>query len=195
MSIRRELPSVGLVAFLAICPSLLVAQVQAVVSPGSANVADGTTFDVPVDISQVSDLYAYQFDLSFDPSVLDLLSISEGPFLSNVGSTFFLPGTIDNTAGTATFNADSLVGPISGASGSGELAVFNFEALSEGSTALTLSNVSLLDSTPSNISFTMTDGQVVVSASNVPEPSFLPVLGLMLACTILVARKFVQRAA
>ncbi len=73
-------------------------------------------------MTDVSDLYAFQFDLAFDPTILELQSISEGTFLPGAGSTNFFPGTIDNTGGTATATADSLVGAIPGASGSGTLA-------------------------------------------------------------------------
>ena len=193
MSIRRELLSVVLLSTLALCiPSSVVA--DAVVSAGSANVDTGASFDIPVSVSQVSDLYAYEFDLSFDPAILELLSISEGPLLPGTGTTFFLPGTIDNTAGTATFTSDSLVGPVSGASGNGELAVFTFEALSGGTSALKLSNVTLLDSGLNDIVFGTTDGQAIVSGEGVPEPSPLPVLAVILACTIPVARKLRKRA-
>jgi general secretion pathway protein D len=196
MSIRRELLSVVLLSTLALCiPSSIVA--DAVVSAVSPTVGTGVSFDIPVSVSQVSDLYAYEFDLSFDPAILELLSISEGPFLPGAGATFFLPGTIDNTAGTATFTADSLVGPVSGASvanGNGELAVFTFESLSEGTSALKLSNVTLLDSGLNDIAFGTTDGQAIVSGEGVPEPSPLPVLAVILACTIPVARKLRKRA-
>jgi len=193
MSIRRELLSVVLLSTLALCiPSSVVA--DAVVSAGSATVGTGVSFDIPVSVNQVSDLYAYEFDLSFDPAILELLSISEGPFLPGTGTTFFLPGTIDNTAGTATFTSDSLVGPVAGASGAGELAVFTFESLSAGTSALKLSNVALLDSGLNDIAFGTTDGQVIVSGEGVPEPSYLPVLGVILACAIPVARKLRKRA-
>lgn len=142
-------------------------------------------------MSNVSDLFSFQFDLSFDPTILELQSISEGSFLPGAGSTFFLPGTIDNTAGTATFTADSLVGAIPGASGDGTLAIFSFEALAAGTSPLTLSNVVLQDSNLADIAFNATNGQVI---SAVPEPRLLPVLGVMLACTLLAARIFRTRA-
>jgi Cohesin domain len=193
MFTRYKLPYVVLVSALAMCiPSSLFADAVAGISPGSANVVVGQTFDIPVSVSQVSDLFSFQFDLSYDPIILELQSISEGSFLPTAGSTFFLPGTIDNTAGTATFTADSLVGAISGASGDGALAIFSFEALTAGTSALTLSNVVLIDSLQNEIPFGTTDGQVIVSSA-VPEPRLLPVLGAMLASVLLVAGKFRKR--
>src|ERR1017187_9500590 len=89
---------------------------QAVITAGSTDVSVDLIFTVPVNIADVSDLYAFQFDLAFDPTSLQLLSISEGSFLPSAGSTFFIPGDIDNIGGDAISNADTLVGDIAGAS-------------------------------------------------------------------------------
>src|ERR1022692_186149 len=140
-----------------------------VISIGSTNVPVGTTFDLSVMTSGSSDLYALQFDLSYDPSILQLNSIMEGAFLPSAGQTFFIPGTLDNTLGTATFTADTLIGAIPGAAGAGSLAVFDFEAVAGGVSTLTLSNIILLDSNLNDISFTEQSGQVSVGSA-VPEP-------------------------
>src|ERR1700738_2856491 len=89
------------------------------VVPSSSTVSAGANFVVGVNISGASDLYDFQLDLSFNPAVLQATNVAEGAFLSTGGFTFFLPGTIDNTAGTITFNADTLLTAISGVSGSG----------------------------------------------------------------------------
>src|ERR1022692_4762920 len=105
---------------------------QAVISPGSTDVSVNQVFTLPVDIAGVSDLYAFQFDLAFDPTILQLLSVSEGSFLPSAGSTFFIPGDIDNIGGDAISNADTLVGDIPGASGDGDLVDFTFQAINPG---------------------------------------------------------------
>jgi hypothetical protein len=46
------------------------------VSPSSLMVSSGSTFTVDVNISGVTDLYGYQFDLSFNPKVLSLARMS-----------------------------------------------------------------------------------------------------------------------
>ena len=88
-------------------------------SPATASVGD--EFAVDVNISNVTDLYAWQLDLAFDPSVLaaDPLGPTEGSFLSGAGPTFFIGGTVDNVGGTVSNNADTLEGPIPGATGGG----------------------------------------------------------------------------
>src|SRR5262245_15310483 len=54
-------------------------------SVGSASVFVGNTVIVPVMITAASDLYAFQFELSYDHNILQLLKITEGPFLSTAG--------------------------------------------------------------------------------------------------------------
>ena len=161
-----------------------------VVSTGSASVSSGQTFTVPVSIADVSDLFAFQFDMTFDPAILQLQSISEGGFLPSAGSTIFVPGTIDNTAGTATTTADTLTGPGPGASGGGTLADLNFQAIAPGTSALTLSVVILLNSAGGDISpFTTSNGSVTVGAAAVPEPSGLSWIGAFALAAALRLRK------
>jgi hypothetical protein len=96
------------------------------------------------------------------------------------GATLFFPGSIDNTAGSIIFTADSLTGPIAGVSVSGAtlgtLADIKFQALSRGTSPIDLSNIGLLDSTLTNIPFSSTGG----TASPVPEPSAMLLLGPVL---------------
>jgi len=103
------------------------------VQPANSIVNEGQSFDVDIVISDVVDLYAYQFDLSFsfNATVLEATAVTEGAFLPGGGSTFFMPGTIDNTAGTISFTAGTLTGPTLGVSGSGVLATISFNALAQ----------------------------------------------------------------
>ena len=106
------------------------------VQPSSLNVASGANFTVSVAVSGVTDLFAFQFDLGFNPSVLKADGVTEGPFLASGGSTSFVPGAIDNVGGDVSNNADTLLTAISGVSGSGTLASFEFTALGSGSSSL-----------------------------------------------------------
>jgi general secretion pathway protein D len=145
------------------------------VTPLSSIVGVGDDFSLSVDIADVLDLYAYQFDLFFDPTIISANSITEGLFLSSGGSTFFIPGFIDNVAGTISFTANTLLTAISGVSGSGTLATVSFTALGAGESAVSVSGVTLLDSSLGDIGFGVEDGNVTVQA--VPEPSTLVLLG------------------
>ncbi len=140
------------------------------VSPRTASAPIGSTIIVDVLIQSVADLYAHQFDLAFDPSVLFATLVSPGPFLS--GGVGFLPGVIDNVAGTVVFTADALSGPNPGVSGSGALASIEFTGLAPGVSALVLSNVILLDSNLADIVLDATIGASVrVGDTVIPEPA------------------------
>jgi hypothetical protein len=161
------------------------------VDPSSTTVTVGETFSLDVDVSNISDLYAYQFDLTFTPGVLFATNVSEGPFLANGGDTFFLPGTIDNVGGTITFNADTLIGATSGVTGSGTLAVFDFEALAAGPSPVAIANVFLLDSTGASIIPSSTGESIVTvqNASSVPEPASGALLGTALVGLLMYRRR------
>jgi general secretion pathway protein D len=172
--------SVLILAVLLLAPVTLLADTATLSVATTATVPQGSSFSVEVNISSVSDLYDFQFDLAFNPAVLQLTNIVEGGFLLTGGSTFFLPGTVDNTLGNATANADTLIGAIPGVSGTGELAEFDFTAVGPGISSLTLSNVILQDSTSSLLDSTTAAGSVTVqgTTTTVPEPSTLLLLGV-----------------
>jgi hypothetical protein len=148
----------------------------------------GDTFEVDI----TSDLYAFQMDLTFDPTLLSAVSVTEGPFLPSGGSTFFVPGTIDNVGGSVTATADSLVGPIPGVTGNGVLLQFQFTAIAPGASALNIANPFLLDSGLNDITANSTfqNGSVTISpasSSAAPEPGYLALCaGLLL---LIVFRK------
>jgi general secretion pathway protein D len=132
--------------------------------PSTTTVLPGASFTLDVDITDISDLYAFQFDVGFAPDILSATAVTDGAFLD----TGFFPGFIDNTAGTISFAADSLAGPVPGVSGSGTLATIEFLALAQGMSPVTLSNVILLNSTLADIPVTTASGSVSVI---IPEPS------------------------
>ncbi|HLK69399.1 MAG TPA: cohesin domain-containing protein [Bryobacteraceae bacterium] len=139
------------------------------ISPQSSSVSPGAVFTLDVNVDSVSDLYAYQFDLKFDANILQALSETEGDFLASAGSTLFFSGSIDNTGGSVTGTGDTLEGPIPGASGSGVLAQFSFQAVAAGTTSIDILSDILLDSTLSGISTDVEGG--TVSVESAPEPS------------------------
>jgi len=150
------------------------------------NPSVGDTFAVNVNVDGVSDLYAYQLDLTYDPTLLSAVSVSEGPFLLGGGTTVFLPGTIDNVGGSVAGTADALIGAIPGVSGGGTLLTFEFAALAPGASALSFGNPLLVDSSLNDTTAdsTFQDGSVTIGASAVPEPgTYVALCAILLLVT------------
>jgi hypothetical protein len=141
------------------------------VQPPSLFVAPGTNFSVDVVVDEVSNLGAYEFTLAFDPNVLALTGVSNGPFL---GSTRRTVSCLDPTLGVGSVHFVCItLGPApGGASGSGVLATVRFLALAEGSSPLDLQNVILAaaDIVGTPIAVTAQDGTVSVSSGPTPTP-------------------------
>jgi Cohesin domain len=146
--------------------------------PTTTTKSVGDTFSVNVSGETLTDLYAYQFSVVYDPTVLQAIDITEGAFLSTAGTTFFIPGTIDNVAGLINFTGNTLIGAISGASGLGILASIDFKASADGLSGLSLQDVLFLDSNFNEITISASEGSVFVvkSDGNVPEPPLLSLL-------------------
>ena len=141
--------------------------------PSSPTIGLGNAESIDVNVSGLSDLYAFQFDLSFNPSVLAFVSITEGDLFNNVGVSF-IPGTIDNTVGTISFIADSLSGPGPGISSNGTLAQIAMTAIGVGSSDINLANVVLLNSGLNDIA--AASFGTVISVAGAPEPSSMVLL-------------------
>jgi hypothetical protein len=160
------------------------------ISPPNQTVALGSTITVDVNVSGVADLYGYQFDLSFNPSVLAAISSTEGSFLTTGGATFFIPGTNDNVGGAVSGTADTLLTAISGVTGSGTLAMFTFTAIGSGASTISIQNVTLLDSGLNSITNTTMDGSITVAPVPLPASFLLLATGLAgLSLTRLKAKR------
>ncbi len=162
------------------------------IKPASSSVVDGSTMDIEVVISGASDLYAFQFDLAFDPALLNATATNEGAFLSAVGGTNFFSGLMDNSLGVISFVSASLIGPIPGASGSGVLASITFDAIGIGQSALTLANRVFLDSSLIDLAEVTSQGATVTIVREVgaiPEPTTLYLVVLSLAGLFVLRQK------
>lgn len=153
-----------------------VLSVQSSPTPGVL----GSSVSVDVLISGISDLYGYQFSLSFDPALLQLSSASEGAFLPAGGTTFWDAGIVDNSLGQISFTFNTLIGAIPGVSGDGVLAHFNFQVTGVGTSALNFSDVLLLNSQLATLPVQINNGSLT-TINAVPEPSTWLMLGAGLA--------------
>ena len=100
----------------------------------------GDTFTLDVRAENIFDLAGWQFDIAFNPAILEAIDVAEGDFLkTDGGATFFQSGNIDNTAGKITELKSALLSD-HGVSGSGSLLEVRFKAKSDGETEVALGN-------------------------------------------------------
>lgn len=128
--------------------------------------AIGDFFTVNVSIADVFDLYGYGFKLYYNSTVMNGTRVIEGSFLKSGGQTFFwvmnFTDHYDSTHGVVWIVC-SLLGNVSGISGSGVLATIKFESVSLGdSVPLDVVDVELFDSGGSPIPHEVFDGTVTV---------------------------------
>ena len=79
----------------------------------------------------------WQFDIAFDPAILEAIDASEGNFLKTGSTTLFQSGTVDNTAGKITGLSAARLST-QGVTGTGTLLQVRFKAKSTGETELAL---------------------------------------------------------
>ena len=103
----------------------------------------GDTFTLALNVADVHDLAGWQFDIAFDPTVLEVLEVSEGDFLkTDNGTTFFQKGSINNTTGKITKLSSARLSE-DGVNGTGTLLSVAFTAKTPGQAHLKLENFQL----------------------------------------------------
>jgi len=127
-----------------------------------SQVLSGSDFTASVDITQVDSLDGDNFDITFDPAVLRLDSVTEGL----IGSTTMpIDGYNERSPGNWTV-VQNLPG-VTGVTGSGTLAVLHFHVLGTAgeATNITLSNGYLSDVYGQRIAADWTGGSVLVTCN------------------------------
>ncbi len=116
-----------------------------------APIHTGDTFALDILAENVTDFAGWQFDIVFDPIILEALNVSEGDFLkTDGGTTFFQGGSIDNAVGKiGGLSAARL--STQGVSGTGTLLQVRFKAKAAGETELALRNFEFAASTGDSI--------------------------------------------
>ena len=144
------------------------------VDPPTSMVAGGQTFFIDIKISDVSDLYGWEFKLGWNPDLLDVVSVTQGNFLKQGGLTFFWP-VMNNTEGYILVDC-TLLGNVPGVSGSGTLATVKFYAENQGESILDLYNTTLINSQEQIINpHTAYDGTVTVEESDTVGGIWIPI--------------------
>lgn len=159
--------------------ALMLAALHASATPTLSFVSSAATgggTDVDVVISNISDLYGYNFSVNYDPSLLSVGSVASGPFLGDDKTA--LQGVADVAPGLIDYAYGTLYGFVPGISGSGTLLSFHVDALAPGVAALAFSDVLFLDSNLSDIAVTAVDGVIGAAPAAVPEPASALLLGI-----------------
>jgi len=155
------------------------------VTPSANPAVVGTPLSIDVLIADVTDLYAYQFSLNFNPAVLQVTAATEGPFLTAGGATtYFNGGNFNNAAGSIDFTFDAIIGNDPGATGGGLLVSYSFNVLAAGTSLLGFSNAIFLNSALAEITVTALPTTLQAVAA-IPEPQTLALFALGLAGLLL----------
>lgn len=154
------------------------------IDPTSQTVSAGGNVVVRVYCIPEQPVKAFELKVSFDPSLLQATSVSEGDFFDGY-TTFFNPGTINNQAGTIINIYDLIVGS-GNVTQSGSFVNIAFTAGSvSGTTTVSLYDVRVTNETE-YIEASVTSASVTVSGGSSPpseppspplenEPPFAPV--------------------
>jgi hypothetical protein len=125
----------------------------------------GQNFAVNINISDVVDLYGWEFKLGWNSTILDAIAVTEGPFLKRGDSTFFTY-KINNTEGFVLVDC-TLLGDIPGVGGNGTLATIEFHVKTVGECTLDLYDTILVSSAEQPIPHTAIDGYYYTAVRDV----------------------------
>jgi hypothetical protein len=137
--------------------------------------APDSDFTANVNISQVVNFDACNYDVSFDASVLRLDSVTSGLIDSTP-----IPVDVANEVSPGTWTVVQNISGLAGASGSGYLAVLHFHVVGSGgdTSSISLANAMLSNNSAEEIAATWVGDSVAVVASAVisttPPPAVSP---------------------
>jgi len=134
----------------------------------------GETFSVEVRVKEASNVFAWEFYLGWNSTILNVTRIAEGNFLKGFeqAPTFFVNKTYQDEVGTDyILVGDTRLGPLPGVGGSGVLANMTFSVQVKGETTLDLYDTKLRDSVPNPIEHSATDG-LFTNVAGIPTASF-----------------------
>ena len=141
------------------------------IEPADLVVRLNETFVVQVVIEEADNLGAFQFNLVYDPSILQVTEAALSTFLESTGNSMVPMGPeVNNAEGKVIFVVVSF-GSAPGPSGTGVLATITCVAQGEGSSDLGLREVQVLDTAASAQWVTVEGGQVVVRGTAAPTPA------------------------
>jgi len=130
-------------------------------------VSVGETFTTTVNLNNVINLAGYQFDISYKPTVLEVVSVKKGTFIStSSGDSFCMEPTLDKINGLISKFVCARMAK-EGVNGSGILATIEFRAITMGESAIVIQNAKLSNTNAQILQFTTSDS--LVSAIRYPR--------------------------
>ena len=136
---------------------------QLYVQPTVFRKSQGASFPLNVTVQDVIDLYAFDITLNYNTTVLDALSITEGPFLKSIGSTIAFVSEVNDTAGRVRLSL-LLLGAPHGVNGTGTLFTIQFKSstTATGPSPLNLTSTELSNYDADLINHAIINGQVTI---------------------------------
>ncbi len=123
--------------------------VQFSVQPASSTPAVGSTFQVSVAIANAVDVFSVPLQLQFNPAVLELVNVDNGPFLGSDGQAIAMAHR-DEGNGLVAISARRPPN-VKGVNGQGSVCVLTFKAIAPGDSMLALVKVGASNSANVNI--------------------------------------------
>jgi hypothetical protein len=122
--------------------------------PQAIQVTHGTSFSVDVNVQNVTDLYAFDVYVHYDPNLLQATNMTEGSFLKTGGDTKVFVNEVNQTAGYLEYVVTLLTAE-TGVNGSGTLftATFMGDIVNNGTSTLSFESSELSDSSANLISY------------------------------------------
>jgi hypothetical protein len=134
----------------------------------------GDTYKAPMKINSTQNVSSWKAGFRFDPHILECVNFTEGPYLSDVGTTTWTPGMIDNINGIVTSHNCTLEAGKS-QNGTGVLAYITFRVKNYGKTAINLTDEDsdpcecmVLDPDGNEISLAFIDGEITLKETPPP---------------------------
>jgi hypothetical protein len=130
--------------------------------PAQKNAGMGETFTLDVKIENAADVFGFQFDVDYDPAILEFTNAAQGGFLNNNGQENTFCVDYKNSTGLVKNVACTRMGRTS-VYGSGVLEKLTFKVIGIGVSNVKLLNVKIAGSNAEKINSTVLNGEVTVS--------------------------------